>query len=70
LNFRAVKVFRLFWAYSNSEQSMFIQKFKSNGFRVLAILSGLAKWIEIAETFGVLRWSARLLEEIMNFDFD
>jgi hypothetical protein len=49
---------------------MFIQKFKSNGFRVLAILSGLAKWIEIAETFGVLRWSARLLEEIMNFDFD
>lgn len=64
------KVLRLIWAYANSEQSMFIQKFKSNGLRVLAILSGLAKWIEIAETLGALRWSVRLLEKIMNFDFD
>jgi hypothetical protein len=42
-------------------------KFKSASFRILATISAVAKWIEIADTLGLLPWLQKLLVEI---DFD
>lgn len=39
-------------------------KLKSAIFRILSTIAALAKWIEIAEAFGVLPWIRKVLLEI------